>query len=66
MERYFFGGIVSVELLAPQFGIHLKLDVDEVDVSLHGIHVSFCHVIVTVLFPVVVLKEVAQLFPEIT
>jgi hypothetical protein len=56
---------VPVKLLAPQFGIHLQLYVNEVNIPFNRVHVPFCHVIVAVLFPVVILDKIAQLFPKV-
>ncbi len=54
---------MTVELLAPQLRVHLKLDVFEVDLAVDGFHVLFGDVVVALFSPVLLLAEVAQLFP---
>ena len=61
-DVHLLGRVVPVELLAPQFGIHLELDVLEVGLALDIlVHVSLGHVVVAVPAPVLVVTEVAQL-----
>jgi hypothetical protein len=44
-RTYLFGRIVAVVLFAPQLGVHLQLDIFEVNLSVDIFHVTLGHVV---------------------
>ena len=42
---YLFGRVVSVKLLSPQLGIHLKFDILKVYLAVNIFHVSLGHIV---------------------